>query len=104
VLFRYLPDGTSDRRFGRAGVAEFFDATGWGAALDAQDRVVVVGTKWQSRTDTQFVIARYDRDGNLDQSFGASGAVFLHQVSVPQQLWAAAVQPDGKIVAVGTFG
>jgi uncharacterized delta-60 repeat protein len=104
VLFRYLPDGTSDRRFGRDGVAEFFDATGWGAALDAQDRVVVVGTKWQSRTDTQFVIARYDRDGNLDQSFGASGAVFLHQVPVSQQLWAAAVQPDGKIVAVGTFG
>jgi hypothetical protein len=33
VLFRYLPDGTPDRRFGRDGVAEFFDATGWGAAL-----------------------------------------------------------------------
>jgi hypothetical protein len=33
VLFRYLPDGTPDRRFGRDGMAEFFDATGWGAAL-----------------------------------------------------------------------
>src|SRR5262249_23707664 len=61
-------------------------------------------TKWQSQSDTQFLIPRYDPDGSLDPSFGASGAVFLHEAPVSQVLSATAVQPDGKIVAVGTFG
>jgi uncharacterized delta-60 repeat protein len=104
ALFRYLPNGALDRRFGRDGAAEFFDATAAGAALDSQGRTLVVGKKWLSTSSSQLLVARYDVDGELDRSFGASGAVFLHESGVPQDLSGAALQQDGKIVAVGTFG
>ena len=50
------------------------------------------------------MVARYDTEGNLDQSFGANGTVSLHEASVSQGLEAVALQPDGKIVAAGYFG
>jgi uncharacterized delta-60 repeat protein len=104
ALLRYLPNGAPDRRFGRDGAIEFFDATAGGAALDSQGRTLVVGKKSLSPTSSEFLVARYDIDGKLDQSFGASGAVLLHDSEVPQDLSAAALEQDGKIVAVGTFG
>lgn len=104
VLIRYLPNGALDSEFGRGGTVEFFDATAWGAAFDAQGRTLVVGTKWLTPSRMQFLVARYDAGGHLDGSFGAGGAVSLHEAAVSQQLVAAAVQPDGKIVAVGTSG
>jgi uncharacterized delta-60 repeat protein len=60
--------------------------------------------EWLSLSGTRFLVVRYDTDGNLDQSFGTSGTVSLHNAIVTQGLYAAALQPDGKIVAVGTFG
>jgi uncharacterized delta-60 repeat protein len=104
ALIRYLPDGALDGGFGRGGTVEFFDAMAWGAAFDAQGRTLVVGTKWLSLSRTQFLVARYDVDGRLDESFGPGGAVVLHEAAVSQQLQAVAVQSDGKIVAVGTSG
>ncbi len=108
AVLRYLPDGTPDRRFGRDGAAELLQmsasANAYGAALDAQGRIVVVGTEWVSPTSSRLLVARFATDGNLDHSFGANGTVSLHEASVFQALEAVALQPDGKIVAVGHFG
>jgi uncharacterized delta-60 repeat protein len=104
ALLRYLPDGSADERFATGGVAEFFDATAWGATMDAHGRTVVVGTRWLSQSKRQLLVVRYDADGMLDQSFGEGGAVVLHDAEVSQDLNAAVIQPDGKIVALGTFG
>jgi uncharacterized delta-60 repeat protein len=104
AVVRYLADGSADERFGSGGVAEFFDATAGGATRDAQGRTVVVGTKWLSLTRRQLLVARYTADGMLDQRFGTGGAVVLHDAEVSQDLNAAVLQQDGKIVAVGTFG
>jgi uncharacterized delta-60 repeat protein len=105
AVLRYLPSGAPDLRFGLDGAAELeMEALAWGAALDSQGRIVVVGTEWLSPTSTRFLIARFDSSGNIDQSFGATGTVSLHDAVVSQTLRAATLQQDGKIVAVGTFG
>ena len=105
AVLRYLPNGTPDPRFGRDGAAELeMEATAWGAALDSQGRIVVVGTEWLSLSGTRFLFARFDSHGIVDQSFGASGTFSLHDAVVSQMLRAVALQQDGKIVAVGSFG
>jgi uncharacterized delta-60 repeat protein len=107
AIFRHLPDGTLDRQFGRGGIAELLKisaASGGGAALDSQGRIVVVARELLSPTRTRMLIARFDTDGNLDQSFGSKGIVSLHESTISQGLSAVALQQDGKIVAVGTFG
>ena len=101
AILRYLPSGAPDPIFGRDGVAELeMDAHAQGAALDSQGRIVIVGTA----ASTRLLVTRFDGHGDVDQSFGASGTVSLHDVGVPQMLRAVALQPDGKIVAVGTLG
>jgi uncharacterized delta-60 repeat protein len=101
AILRYLPSGAPEPHFGRDGVAELeMDAHARGAALDSQGRIVVVGTE----ASTRLLVTRFDSHGNVDQSFGTSGTVSLHDVGVPQMLRAAALQQDGKIVAVGTLG
>ena len=105
VALRYLPSGALDPQFGRDGTVELQkDAVAWSAALDAQSRILAVGTEWLGLTGTRILVARFDSHGNVDQSFGAGGVVSLHDADVTQGLKAAALQPDGKIVAVGTFG
>jgi uncharacterized delta-60 repeat protein len=48
-----------------------------------------------------FALARYNPDGSLDPSFASSGTVLTDLTGV-DDLQAVAIQPDGKIVAVGT--
>jgi uncharacterized delta-60 repeat protein len=107
VLFRYLPDGTPDRQFGREGIVQLLQisAIAWGgAALDSQGRIVVVGTERVASTTWRFLVVRFDANGNLDQSFGTNGIASLAGGSFSQELVAVALQQDGKIVAVGNNG
>ena len=105
VTLRYLSSGALDPQFGRGGTAELqTEATAQSAALDAQSRIVAVGRQMLTLTRMRIMVARFDAQGNVDQSFGAGGVVSLHDADVSQDLNAAAIQPDGKIVAVGTFG
>jgi uncharacterized delta-60 repeat protein len=52
-----------------------------------------------------FVLARYNSDGTLDSSFGTGGKVeTLFVANQADSAFALAIQPDGKIVAVGDTG
>jgi len=62
------------------------DGLAGGAALDSQGRIVVVGKESLSPTNTRFLVARFDSNGNVDQSFGANGTVSLHDAVVSQML------------------
>jgi len=107
AVLRYLPDGTLDRQFGAGGIAKLLQisASARSAAFDSQGRMVVVGTEWLSPSRTRFLVVRFDTAGKLDQSFGANGIVSLqHEAAVSQWLYATALEPDGKIVAVGVSG
>jgi uncharacterized delta-60 repeat protein len=52
-----------------------------------------------------FLLVRFNPDGSLDQSFGESGAVITDFPGYSNSPSQVLLQPDGKIVVVGTsFG
>jgi beta-propeller uncharacterized protein DUF5122/PASTA domain-containing protein len=67
----------------------------------------VAGDGSSNQGGSDFAFARYLPDGSLDPSFGAGGVVATHFGATPHGggssgiLRAVALQPDGKIVAVG---
>src|SRR5262245_42305337 len=61
-------------------------------------KLVVAGTGLAS---TDFALVRYLPDGSLDTSFGSGGTVTTSFSAAADLALAAALQPDGKIVAAG---
>jgi uncharacterized delta-60 repeat protein len=103
-IARYLPGGTLDPDFGVGGlVTTPLGAKGDSAsavALQPNGRIVATGTDGGNR----FVVIRYLTDGTLDTSFGGDGIVRTPRGA---HFWGGedlAIQPNGKIVVVGTAG
>jgi uncharacterized delta-60 repeat protein len=69
--------------------------------LQPDGKLVVVGFPDSESSDSDFVLARLDAGGELDPSFGKRGRVRTSFGSLNGGANAAALQPDGKIVAVG---
>jgi uncharacterized delta-60 repeat protein len=78
---------------------------GLAVALQGDGKIVAAGNSSAVGVfSVSFALARYERDGSLDPTFGSGGTVLT---SFGMPLSAAAdvvVQPDGKIVAVGIAG
>ncbi len=65
-------------------------------------KIVVVGASDTPATfDRDFTLARYNADGSLDSSFGTNGTVLTHLSPLDDSALAAAIQPDGSILAAG---
>jgi uncharacterized delta-60 repeat protein len=105
ALARYTTRGSPDRSFGVGGKAltSFGSGTKSSAvaravALQADGKVVLAGD-----ASGNFALARYTARGRLDPSFGQNGKVVTHFGSrrSVSEVEALAIQPDGKIVAVG---
>jgi uncharacterized delta-60 repeat protein len=102
---RYEADGSIDLTFGDVGLV----TTAFGSQRDiatdvvlAPDgRIVVVGYTYVTDSDTDIALARYRPDGSLDASFGLGGKV-ITGLAISDLANAVALQPDGKIVVVGT--
>lgn len=94
--------GHLDRSFGRNGKV----GTGFtpqrdlalGVAIQLDGRIVAAGTADSRR----FALSRYRRNGRLDHSFGGDGKVSTRLLRGLTLAYAMAIQPDGKIVAVGS--
>ena len=72
-------------------------------AVQADGKLIVVGQTYKNNdfSGEDFVVARYNPDGTLDNTFGAGGRVrtdFPGLAAVPS---AVVIQPDGKIVVAG---
>jgi len=103
ALARYNADGSLDGTFGDGGMV----TTGFGAvdiaraiALQTDDKIVVAGSS-AAYPKSNFALARYDVSGHLDPSFGDSGIV-VTGFGVMDSAQDLAIQPDGKIVAIGS--
>ena len=75
-------------------------------ALQPDGRIVVAGSA-EGAAGTDAVVARYRPDGNLDSTFGTGGRVVtdLSRTGRSDQARTVLVQPDGRILVVGTaFG
>jgi uncharacterized delta-60 repeat protein len=106
VVRRLNPDGSPDRSFGGDGTAgaDFGgEERARGGALQPDGKILVVGTTLQPGPS---LIARFDTDGTLDESFSPGGADGSGKATVAG-LTAdeIIVAPDASIVLAGTdFG
>jgi uncharacterized delta-60 repeat protein len=109
AVVRYLANGTLDSTFGGDGIVvtdfgpNFFGAEAYAVAVLADGRVVVAGTALNAINGTfDFVLARYEADGDLDPTFSGDGLV-VTDFGLDETATSLQIQPDGKIVVAG-FG
>ena len=106
---RLRPRGRLDATFGTGGVLrEDFSLGGsvWtrSVALDADGRIVLGGLAYAADSTTQddWGLARFDRRGTPDATFGDAGLTTTDFAgSGPDLIEDLAIQPDGMIVAAG---
>src|SRR5262249_55680148 len=105
-LVRYNPDGSLDSSFGNGGeVSTEFDGLldSVSAVLVPSDgKVIAVGAARSSFASFDLALVRYLSKGTIDTPFGRAGKVRTDfGGSTIDMAFAAALQPDGKIVAAG---
>jgi uncharacterized delta-60 repeat protein len=71
-------------------------------AIQADGKIVAVGTANSRGTDARFALARYEVNGTLDPTFGGDGKVTTNITPGDDRADELAIQSDGKIVVAGT--
>lgn len=113
VLARYNLDGTLDTSFGTNGIvttdvnnAHHYDIVR-AIALQPDGRIDVAGFTavvpngtWNLEDD-DVVVARYNSNGTLDNTFGTSGIVVTHVGDSLDRARAVNILPDGRIAVAG---
>jgi uncharacterized delta-60 repeat protein len=107
ALARYNFDGSLDASFGNGGTTttDFLGAQDdvRSVLIQSDGKVVAVGSANGPSDYYNFAVARYLTNGSLDTTFGAGGKVRTDFGNNDLDIaYAAALQPDGKIVAAGT--
>jgi uncharacterized delta-60 repeat protein len=111
VLARYDADGTLDASFGSGGIViTSFPGQGsyaFDLALQPDGKIVLAGTQFVSfsseeSSNTDFALARCNADGTPDLTFGSGGKVTTDFNGFNDDAFAVLVQPDGRLVAVGS--
>jgi uncharacterized delta-60 repeat protein len=107
ALARYNVDGSLDPTFGIGGkvVTSFGEQSSADAVLVQPDGKIVAAGIAYAKTHpccapSDFALARYNADGNLDTTFSGDGKV-ITDFGQTEFLNGLALQPDGKIVLVG---
>jgi len=98
--------GDLDRTFRHDGTA-ITNLTPWNenvrdVAIQANEKIVVVGRASSRSGHGSFAVVRYRADGRLDRGFGGDGVVVTDVAKGEDSASAVAIQPNGKIVVVGT--
>jgi len=75
--------------------------------LQPDGKIIAAGTVFVDfiigeSSDTDFALARYNPDGTPDATFGNGGQVSTDFVGMEDDAFSVLIQPDGKIVAVGS--
>ena len=105
-IARFNSDGSLDFSFGTGGKARLdFGAESESLfALTIQsDGKILVGGDSEEYTETMMALARFNRDGSLDETFGIGGKVKSGLGDRTSRITSLQIQPNGKIVATG-FG
>lgn len=106
AVARYLPDGNLDTSFGGDGLVttSFGDinAITHAVALQPDGKIIAAGYTIGDVTSASFALARYLPDGSLDTTFSGDGKLTMDTGG--REVNAILLQPDGKVVAVGTTG
>jgi uncharacterized delta-60 repeat protein len=105
-ITRYNADGSLDTSFGVGGTVttDFFSNSGdiaSGIAVQPDGRIIVSGYIFTPFEIADFALARYNRDGSLDTSFGTGGKVTTDFLRDFDAAFAITIQADGKIILAG---
>ncbi|MDX3727204.1 calcium-binding protein [Streptomyces caniscabiei] len=113
ALTRHNPDGTPDTGFDGDGrvttpINNMGPSLQWSEAnavtLQPDGKIVVVGMSWREYENCcWFVVARYNADGTLDDTFSGDGRVFA-DIGGPTEALDVAIDANGRIVAAGYSG
>ncbi len=107
VLLRLNTTGTLDSSFGTGGKVktDLGSTTDWVVALARQsDGKILAGSLYGPLNGPwDFALARYQANGTVDTTFGTGGKV-VTDFGGNDRVAGLAVQPDGKILAVGISG
>jgi uncharacterized delta-60 repeat protein len=104
AVVRYNADGSLDQTFGNGGYAVNGAGSAQSVILQPDGKIVLVGFLPIFRNGSDYLLARFNADGSPDQTFGSGGRVttsFTSGRNSADKALAAALQPDGKIVATG---
>jgi uncharacterized delta-60 repeat protein len=109
-VVRYNPNGSLDTSFGNGGIVTTNFPEGsyaFDVALQPDGKIIAAGTVFVDfvigdQSDTDFALARYNPDGTPDATFGNGGQVSTDFVGMEDDVFSVLIQPDGKIVAVGS--
>src|SRR5215217_7921948 len=110
ALARYRSDGSPDTSFGNGGALTTSFGGNFAAAsavmVQPDGKIVVAGTVDFNPdvpgSGLDFALARYNASGTLDGSFGKGGKVVFDFFGSFDQANGAVLQPDGKIIVVGS--
>ncbi|MGZ3924974.1 MAG: Ig-like domain-containing protein, partial [Flavisolibacter sp.] len=94
-----LADGALDKTYGNNGYSQPVPIRRPSALLQPDGKIVVGGYNMVYE-GSAFVVARFNTDGSVDHSFAGNGVVRV-VLTGADYLNDLAIQPDGKIVAVG---
>ncbi len=104
ALARYTVDGELDTNFGSNGVVstDFASGNDYGnsLAIDSQGRLVVAG-RCENGSGSDFALARYTVDGELDTNFGSNGVVSTDFASGNDYGNSLAIDSQGRLVVAG---
>jgi len=104
-LVRLDTSGQLDAAFGSAGkVTTVFSEPSSGNAIVIQPtdgKIIVGGHVGYSANTTDFALARYETNGDLDPAFGVGGMVRTDFAGAPDSARDVEIQSDGRIVAAG---
>jgi uncharacterized delta-60 repeat protein len=110
VLRLNSKDGQLDPNFGiGGGTTVAFDLGGnlddrtKGMAIQPDGKIILLGTVNVSDTESDFGVVRLNTDGSLDTTFNQTGKLTI-DFGGNDMAGAVALQPNGRIVVVGTSG
>jgi len=103
LVARYLPDGVLDNSF--SGDGKVFVSTGnfsssRSVLVQPDGKILVAGSVVELGANN-FLVLRFLTDGTMDLSFSGDGKQ-ITDFGADESIEALALQPDGKIVAVGS--
>ncbi len=104
VVARFNTNGSLDSSFGGTEIVspDFGDnEQANDVVLQKDGKIAVVGRSY-NETTSHFLLARYNINGSLDTAFGVNGKVISDFGSDVESGNDAVLQPDGKLLIVGT--